>query len=432
MPRTRSAIPMTCAAALMLGFSADVVAQTSETLPAYFGPSMPPSSGGGGCPSLPPPSPSAPTRWWQQTPPPENTDTCQTFAFGPLTDASEQPVGAFSTSMWGGGLWPRIWGRRGPRPPALGYGDPASNPVFPYINTPSCADPDGPVQPNMILGDDYTSVPKANAVTEAEILHMLGASQSAWQAPLLAQGFNMNTDVISYLALQANPGKFVNFRAGCNSHDGNSYVTIDKFILHDQPGWVYINGQSTPPSGVLIDWEVNDFRSPAQGAQFLVQVANDVHAQKLSGVVPQIYLYTNPWQYISLNHGVVGGMAANGFDFNHIDQVKAAFDFISLYLLDEDGVCNVNSAYNSEVANLSGVSGSFNPAEFVLTVDLYRCGEQNMLDIYNLNAVHGFGGYAIFPKNTNMGGQQLPLTGANLLIWRLMYGGRSPPNLHRP
>ena len=405
-----------------------VAAQTSVTLPAYFSPSLPPTVGGGGCPSLPAPPASAPTRWWQQTTPPQTTDTCQTFAFGPLTDASEQPVGAFSSSKWGGGLWPRIWGRRGPRPTNLGFGDPASNPVFPYINTPSCTNPNGPPQPNMVLGDDYTSVARANAVTEAEILHMLGASAAAWQAPLVAQGFNLNTDIISYTALAADPDQFVNYKKGCNSHDGNSYVTVDKFILHDQPGWVYVSGQSTPPTGVMIDWEVNDFRTPSQGAMFLVQLANDIHSQTIGGVTPQVFLYTNPWQYLQLNHGVTGGMAANGFDFTHIDSVKSAFDFMSLYLLDQGGQCNVDPAFTSEMANLSGISGVVNTSELVVLVDFFRCNDQNMLDIFNLNAAQNFAGYAIFPKNTTMGGQALPLTGANLMLWKLMYGGRTPPN----
>lgn len=402
-----------------------VASAAAQGLPAYFSPGLPPTSGGG-CPTLPRPPASIPPRWFQQTTPPEATDTCQDFAIGPITDASEQPVGAFSTSNWNGGLWPRFWAMRGPRPPALGLGDPGSNPVYPYINTPTCADGDGPPQPTMILGRDYSSVAKANAATKAEVLRALGASAALWQAPLLAQGFNPNSDFISYTALAANPGQFVKYKNGCNSHDGNSYVTVDKFIVHDQAGWVYGAG-STPPTGVMIDYEVNDFRSATDGALFLTDLANSVHSMSIGGVTPQIFLYTNPWLYLQLGHGLTGGMTANGFDFNHIDQVKAAFDFIDLYLLDSSFNCNVNSAFATEMSNLAGVSGVVHTGQLVVLVDLYRCSEQNMIDIFNLNAAQNFGGYAIFPKNTILGGQTLPLTGANLLLWRLMYGTRAPP-----
>ncbi len=412
-----------------LAISAPAVASAAVSLPAYFSPLMPPFNGGGGCPSLPAPATSAPARWWQQTTPPATTDTCRNFAFGPLTDASEQPVGAFSSSKWSGGLWPRIWGRRGPRPPALGFGDPPSNPIFPYINTPSCASPAGPLQPNMVLGNDYSSVAKANAVTEAETLHMLGASASAWQAPLIAQGFNLKSDTISYTALAADPNRFVDYKKRCNSHDGKSYVTVDKFILHDKPGWVYVSGQSTPPTGILIDWEVNDFRSPGQGAMFLVQLAKDIHNHPIGGVVPQVFLYTNPWEYLTLRDGIIGGMAANGFDFSHIDQVKGSFDFISFYptINKNGGVCDVLPAFLTTITNLSGISGIIDTHKLVVIADMWRCNEQDMLNIFNLNTAQKFGGYAIFPKDTIMGGQQLPFNKANLLLWRLMYGTRAPP-----
>lgn len=415
--------------------SATPPARAQSVLPAYFQPGMPPSVAGGGCPALPRPFAVIPTHWWQQTTPPEPAigndppDTCLTFAFGPLTDASEQAVGAFSTSQWTGGLWPRIWGRRGPRPPSLGFADPGSNPVYPYIHTTDCKQPSGPIDPTMYLGDDYSSVTKANAVTEAEILRMLGATASAWQAPLIAAGFNPNTDLISYLALQANPGDFVNFNADCNSHDGKSYVTIDKFIVHDQPNWVYVNGTSTPPTGVMIDWEVNDFRSTSDGALFLAKLASEIHAQTVGGVSPKAYLYTNPWVYVPLKGGTVtGGMAANGFDFYTIDQVKSAFNFISLYLLDNGAHCNIKSAYNTAISNIRGVSGVVNNSELSVTVDLGRCNEQAMLDLFHLNEAQNFGGYAIFPNQTTMGGQELPLVGNNLLLWRLMYANKALPN----
>ena len=418
-------IAAACAMAGLCGAQA-THAQTGQRLPAYFSPGLPPNSGGGGCPALPAPGPSIPTRWFQQTTPPDQADTCQTFAFTPLTDASIQAVGSFSRSTWSGGLWPRIWALRGPRPRNLPFGDPGSNPVYPYVDTPTCSRPGGPPNPTMYLGMDYSSVAKANAATKAEILRMLGASTNVWQAPLLAQGFDPNSDFVRYSLLAADSDRFVNYSMGCNSHDGKSYVVIDKFVVHDIAGWIY-TAQSTPPTGVMIDYEVNDFRSPADGALFLVDLAKSIHSQVVRGVHPQTFLYTNPWQYVPLTHGYTGGMTANGFDFSTIDQVKGAFDLMSLYLLDEHATCTVLPSFVTEMINLAGISGVVDTAKLVVLVDLYRCNEHDAIDIYNLNEAQKFGGYAIFPKNTTMGGRTTPLSGANLMLWRLLYGTKAPP-----
>lgn len=424
MPRTRPWLWMAIAALAAGGAPA---LGATVTLPAYFSPSMPPFHGGGGCPALPSPDPSIPRHWFQQTQPPVEGDNCQSFVWSPLTDASDQLVSQFSSSSWTGGLWPRVWAYRARRPQSLHVSDPPSNPVYPYINTPTCQAPNGPPRADMILGLDYSTVDKANAATTAEVLRMLGAPASAWQGPLIANGFNLATDLINYSALDANPGRYVNYRAGCDSWDHRSYALKDKFIVHDDPRWVYVSGQSTPPTGVMIDFEVHDFRTPAQGALFLAGLAGQIRARSIGGRHPQAFLYTNPWEYVIFRGKPIGGMAANGFDYLHIDAVKSAFDFISLYLGDKSG-CNVDADYATEFGNLKGVSGVVDLRKLVMIFDLTRCTPADALALFNLNAAKQFGGYAIFPKDQHMGGQRTPLIDGNLLLWKLLYGSRTPPN----
>ena len=407
--------------------AAPAIVSAGVSLPAYFSPPMPPFRGGQGCPSLPAPAPGIPVHWFQQTQPPVTGDTCRTFALSPLTDASDQLVSRFSTSNWTGGLWPRVWAFRGPRPSSLHLPNPGSNPIYPYINTPSCKDPKGPPQGDMILGLDYSTIGKANAATTAEILRMLGAPTSTWQAPLVAAGFNMATALVNFSAVAADPAKYVNYNAGCNSYDKASFVLKDRFIVHDDPRWVYVNGQSTPPTGVMIDYEVNDFRTVSQGAVFLVNLANQIHARSIGGVRPKVFLYTNPWIYVDVHRGLIGGMAANGFGYLHMDAVKSAFDYLSLYLLNDKFTCNIDEAYSVEMLNLAGVSGIVEPGKLVVTVDFTRCTTTDALALFNLNATQHFAGYAVFPKTQLMGGQQLPLAHGNLLLWKLLYGAKAPP-----
>ncbi len=419
-------LPMALGMASLLALATTTSAPAAALLPAYFSPALPPFAGGAGCPALPAPSPTIPRRWFQQTQPPVAGNSCRTFVSSPLTDASDQLVSHFSTSTWKGGLWPRVWVLRGPRPKGLHLGDPASNPVYPYIHTPKCNAPGGPISPTMYLGLDYSSVDKANAATTAEVLRMLGVPAATWQAPLLAQKFNLSTDLVNFSALNQDPARFVDYKAGCNSHDGASFVLKDKFLVHDDPRWVYVAGKSTPPTGVMLDYEVNDFRSVAQGSQFLVGLAKQIHATSFDGIHPQAFLYTNPWEYVQVRRGLTGGMAANGFDYLTIDAVKETFDFFSLYLL-KDFVCDINGSYALEIANIKGISGVVDPKKIVVTVDLTRCSVTNAMTLFQLNAAKRFAGYAIFPKDQLIGGQKLPLANGNQLIWTLLYGSKAPP-----
>ncbi len=338
----------------------------------------------------------------------------------------------FTNSPWSGGLWPEVWVNRAVRPRNLPYGPIAPNPMNPLLYDPSPA--------HNYLGVEYSSTRIANAATEAMTLRMLGAAPSVWEAPLVAAGLRVDpvggpsADVYSYTDISNNPGKYYNFKLPPNSADELHYVVVDKMILYDQPEWVFSHQGGSIPTGVMIDYEVNDFRANAAATPFLVNLAADIHNQGFVNshgvtVHPLAYLYTNPW-----NGPWDGALGGNSFDFLTIDQIKSSYDYISLYPLDLSFNCSMsgaNSAYQNALNFLSGVSGVINFSQLIFTFDLYRCSSNDAITMHNLRETKGIAGYDIFDKGQALGGAATPLIGSNLQIWNLLYGTSTPPPNHR-
>jgi hypothetical protein len=339
-------------------------------LPAYFEPNAA--------------APLAPTMFMRLAPPPTSPQENDTqYAYGPITDSVSQNVSAQNSSTWQGRSWPLVWANRARVPAGQAYLPP--NPIVPTIVDKAgnnCA-------------TEFTTVARANAVTKAEVLYIVGAPASVWQAPLIAAGLSAS-DALSWNQLNANPDAYFTNE----SQDGSSKVTLDKMVI---PA-----GVSTSAVGMAIDYEVHDGRPPSEGTGFLNGLGATIHSYGLMA-----YLYTNPWESDET--------VASGFTLAGMDGIKANFDYLSLFVWGGPNQCAIDSpGWNQAIAFVKGVSGKINNGQMVLTIDLLNCSSADALAIFLQMNINHFAGYTLWPDGVEMGGRRL--TGANLTIWTLLNG----------
>ncbi len=369
------------------------------TVPAYFNPDDAKSL--------------APIIFMQAASPPiDNLETNQSYANGPITDSSSQNVPVENCTTWSGRSWEFIWVNRSVQNTGA---NPRANPIFPaivYQNIPPLTDPDVRIE--------YTTVRKADAATKAKLLYLLGANQAIWQRPLVTVGICASSPCNSSEALawsdlssDATAGDPRNYFKHNKSKDGNSYVLIDRIVIPQQ---VLSNNISTNSYGVVLDYEVQDYRTPGSARSFLTNVGNIIARYGRKS-----YLYTNPWD--------LGIVTANGFSITTINDIENSFDYVGLYALNSPtsmGCHYFPDTYASSVKFLKGVSGKLPKGygQIVLMVDLGLCFSQDALQMYNQQTIDRFAGYYLFTDVTE-GGQQ-PNSGANAVIYPLVYGVLPP------
>ena len=326
----------------------------------------------------------APLMVVRQAPPPiDNFQTKLTYPFGPITESVSLNVAQQNLSSWTQGhIWPMVWANRARVP--SGYTLIPGNPTYPYIR-----DQFG----NLYL-TEFTTPARANAVTTAQVLYIIGAPASVWQAPLLAVGLSPS-DAIPWATAAANPQAYFKTL----SQDGKSMVTLDKMVI---PFAV-----SSDPYGVMLDYEVQDHRSTSEAHDFLDAIAATVRGYGL-----KIYLYTNPWESSSTQ--------SNGFSFARMDEIKANFDYISLYIWGEQYSCDFNNSYLPAVNFLKGVSGRLDFSQILITFDMKLCTEATAIQLFNQRAQDGFSGYNLFADGAVEGSPNW--LGTNEVLWALMYG----------
>ena len=341
-------------------------ARAAGVLPAYYDPGD----------ALP----LAPLVMMRHAPPPiDNNQDETTYAYGPITDSLALNVAAQNGSTWSGHSWPLLWANRARV--AAGHTLNAPNPIYPPIL-------DGNGNP---YGVEYTTVARANAATKAQVLYTLGAPPSIWEAPLL----NAGVSFIAWSELSANPDDHFT----STSQDGNSTVMVDEMPIP--------TAVSTSARGVGIDYEVQDDRPTSGTNGFLADLGSTIRSYG-----KKAYLYTNPWDG--------GELGRNGFAFTGIDNIKAHFDYISLFLLNPSRLCDVPTGYGPSVTFLRGVSGQLNFSQILVTVDETLCTPADAIALYQQRRIDHFAGYNLFPDGAVEGGSTL--TGPNRLIWYLLHG----------
>ena len=326
----------------------------------------------------------APLMIVRQAPPPiDNFQTKLTYPFGPITDSVALNVAAQNLSSWTQGrIWPMIWANRA-RVPA-GYTLIPGNPTYPYIYDQSG---------NLCL-TEFTTPARANAVTKAQVLYVIGAPAAAWQAPLLAVGLSPS-DAIPWATVAASPAAYFTTR----SQDGKSMVMLDKMVI---PFAV-----SSNPFGVMLDYEVQDHRNTSDAHDFLDGLGAAIRSYGLKA-----YLYTNPWESASTQ--------SNGFSFVRMDDIKANFDYISLYIWGGPYSCDFNNSYASAVKFLKSASGMLNFSQILVTFDMKYCTEATAIQLFNQQVQDGFSGYNLFSDGAVQGSPNW--FGTNEVLWALMYG----------
>ncbi|MDQ2762475.1 MAG: hypothetical protein M3Y22_02970, partial [Pseudomonadota bacterium] len=351
---------------MTIAFAASLVgdlhsASANANLPAYFNPGDA--------------APYQPLVFMRQAPPPKNNkQTKRTYAYGPITDSSAQDITDQNNSTWTGGKeWPFLWVSRArvPRGDTLE----SANPIYPPIFQ----------RPGFEYRTEFTTVARADAVTKAQVLYVMGATATHWQAPLIAVGLSAS-DAISWDQLNHNPAAYFT----SVSQDGASKVMVDKMAI---PTTV-----STSAYGIVLDYEVQDDRTVSEAVNFLVDMGSTIRSYRLKA-----YLFTNPWDGQQVTN--------NGFALSSMDPLKANFDFISLFLLDYNLICNVQTAYAPSVTFLRGVSGKLNFNQILVTVDESLCSPADAAAIHNQRSIDNFAGYRLFADGANEGGSTL--TGVN-------------------
>ncbi|MGI8839823.1 MAG: hypothetical protein ACR2F8_03415 [Caulobacteraceae bacterium] len=355
----------------------------------------------------------APIVFMQAAPPPiDDAQTNQTYANGPITDSSSQNVSIQNCTKWSGRTWEVVWANRSVQNSAA---NPKANPIYPaiaYQNIPPLADPD--------VRTEYTTIQRADAATKAEVLYLLGASQAAWQAPLVSAGIcaaspcsSSEAVAWSSLAADATQGDPQSYFKNNFSKDGQSYVLIDRMVI---PQATLSTNTSTNSYGVVLDYEVQDYRTIGSAHGFLSKTGKII-----ADYGRKSYLYTNPWDG--------GELTPNGFSISTINDIESNFDYVGLYALSSfpDSSCHqFSNTYTSSINYLKGSSGTLPKGygEIVIMVDLGLCSSQDALQMYNQQTIDHFAGYYFFADVTE-GGQQ-PNVGANAVIYPLVYGSLPP------
>jgi|GEM_PF-4052615 len=322
-----------------------------------------------------------PLVFMRQAPPPiDNSADKMNYAYGPLTDSIAQNIAAQNNSTWTDGhMWASVWANRARVPP--GYELISPNPIYPAIRN-------GRGNP---YGTEFTTYARANAATKAEVLFIMGAPPSVWQAPLTAAGIN----AVAWSTVNSDPDAWFTHV----SQDGSTMVMVDKMII---PTTV-----STSAYGVRLDYEVQDDRTSAYAYPFLDDLGATIRSYGLKA-----YLYTNPWDS--------GSTQENGFSFSTMDDIKANFDYISILIWGGQNQCVESTSYPYSVNFLKSVSGKINFSQILLTVDLLNCARSEVIQMYNQRAIDKFAGYVIWDDGAVEGGSTL--TGSNLIIWALLHG----------
>lgn len=272
------------------------------------------------------PLPSLGIRVFQQAPPPASDSVDETYSYWPVTDVSTSQN--FSTSTWtGGNKWSFLWANR------RNYDDAWNKKPNPFP------------APTIKTGTQecratFTTIDRANAATQCQIRYMLGRSAADYQAPWIAVG-GVAGDFITDAQMRANPGNYctTDFQNGTVTYK----VTVDRVYL---PAPRFVDG--THPElqlGVVLDYEVQDSRTPANTLAFLQALAADLHADGR-----QLYIYTNPLNAPTEKY--------TGLDNTNLPAVLAAVDFLSIFAWSKSVEGSVAASYAAQIALLGALSAA--------------------------------------------------------------------------
>jgi hypothetical protein len=250
----------------------------------------------------------------------------------------------------------------------------------------------------------YTTIQKANAATQCLIRYWLGRSD--YMQPWLAIAGTSTSDFVYYSQLAGSPGAYFTGTYTCTTN-GVTYA-----VMTDRP-WLPSSASGSGPTlqranympsntqylfapGVVLDYEVADFRTTGVGASagdpdsslsFIQSIYTDVHATQDSNGNPQVpallYLWTDSLNGLS--------MPSSGLDATNLPTIAANYvDFLSVMLWGGNKEGNVCAAYLDQIGylkggNVGGVCSNAVPFDkLVLTIDMSGLGISDAQFAYNL------------------------------------------------
>lgn len=260
-------------------------------------------------------------RVFQQAFPPLDNGPSRDYPYWPCTDAATAQD--FGRSSWtGGNIWAFLWANRCNE---ANVWNAKPNPLaFPRERV-------GELECRSV----FTSHAKANAATRCQIRFMLGMEPGDYREPWLRLDGTSSADFIADADFRARPGTYCRTN---NTWEGETYrVMTDKVLL---PGSRLTDGANAGNRvGVVLDYEVQDSRSPEVTEAFLHALAHD-----FEGTGKKLALLTNPLNAPTQQH--------TGCTPENIPRIFADVDYLTIFLWSGNPERSIPASYAAQVAML--------------------------------------------------------------------------------
>lgn len=264
------------------------------------------------------------TRVFQQAPPPADDGTDPTYPYWPCTDAvTSQDLGR---SRWtGGNTWAFVWANRCNAGVAWNR---KPNPL------PAPREHVGDLECRAV----FSTHARANAATRCQVRYLLGMDETACLAPWLGVG-GVAGDVVTDADFRDRPGDHC--RTSTVWDEQTYRVMVDKVLL---PAARLTEGDNAAHrAGVVLDYEVQDSRSPAVTEAFVHALAHD-----FVGTGKRLFLFTNPFNAPTQQH--TGCTAAN------LPRILADVDHLGVFLWAGSPDGGVAASYATQLEMLGPLS----------------------------------------------------------------------------
>lgn len=239
-------------------------------------------------------------RVFQQAPPPADDATDQSYRYWPCTDAATSQD--FGRSTWTeGNTWAFVWANRCNAGTAWNK---KPNPLpapREYVDDLECR-------------AVFSTHARANAATRCQVRYLLGMDQASCLAPWLEVGGEA-ADALTDADFRGSPGDHC---PSTSAWGDEAYrVMVDKVLL---PAVRLTEGVNADHRlGVVLDYEVQDGRSPEVTEAFVHALAHD-----FTGTGKQLFLLTNPFNAPTQQH--------TGFTAANLPRILADVDHLGVFL----------------------------------------------------------------------------------------------------
>lgn len=286
---------------------------------------------------------------FQNAAPPRTDDLADQSAYWPATDFATANTKGVHESTWSGGRsWYFQWANR------RNYGEESWNRKPNPLPSPAIRMGKDSAGGDIECRLTYTSISRANAATRAQIRYVLGMSRNQSMKPWLDVPGTSTKDFVTEEALRANPTAYCKkpFSWSGWQGDTNYMVMTDKVLL---PGLRMTKAYKK--AGILLDYEVQDSRSPATTEAFIRSVADDVHSKG-----KKLFLYSNPLNAPTQKH--------TNLTEKNLPRILDAVDYLGVALWSGNREGSIPASYDNQVRML----GKMQKGEYKKLVLVFELG----------------------------------------------------------